>query len=110
MEQKNSFPAQALNYNVILKEVETENITDGGLDISGISDKNEKFRKGYVLSVGESCPKRNVEIFGIKIPFWKVQRLQICQEVIYDNYKSSDITIEGVLYKQVLYADLLLVL
>jgi len=99
MEQKNSFPAQALNYNVILKEVEMKNVNDAGLDTSGIVDKNEKYKKGVILSIGS--------LIASELPN---SLIEVGKEVIYDTYKSSDITIEGVLYKQVLYADLLLVL
>jgi co-chaperonin GroES (HSP10) len=91
-----NFTSRALNFNVILKEITNENINSSGLDISKLVDKNEKFKKGFVVSIGENCPGDTVFKPG--------------ETVLFDSYKSSDLTIGGVLYKHVYYADLLLVL
>lgn len=110
MQESNNFNHKVLNYNVIVKELPTENVTDGGLDISSTTDKSEKYRKGLVLAVGSLCPDECVSFFGIKISFLKRPKLKSGKEVLFDNYKSSEITIDGVTYKNILYADLLLIL
>jgi co-chaperonin GroES (HSP10) len=84
------FKGQALNYNVFLKRVEFENITEAGVDITSETDKNEKHRKGVVVSIGNLCPKI----------------INIGQEVLYDSYKASDVTMDGVTFESVLFADL----
>lgn len=99
MQENSNFPYEALNYNVIVTEVESKNETESGIDISSISDKSEKYRKGKVIAIGNLIVS---EIEDCKI--------YVGCEVLFDNYKSSDITIKGVTYKNVLYADLLLVL
>jgi len=99
MESSNNFPGQALNYNVIIREEKTKNLTSGGLDLSSATEKNEKYRKGTVLSIGNLIES---ELSDSKIKEGST--------VMYDNYKSSDITIDGVTYKSVVYSDLLLVL
>ncbi len=88
------FKGQALNYNVFLKRIEFENITGSGIDITSETDKNEKYRKGIVVSIGNLCP----------------QIVNIGQEVLYDSYKSSDVTIDGVTFESVLFADLVCIL
>lgn len=88
------FKGQALNYNVFLKRVEFQNITESGVDITSETDKNEKYRKGIVVSIGNLCP----------------QIVNIGQEVLYDSYKSSDVTIDGVTFESVLFADLVCIL
>lgn len=99
MQESNKFPHQVLNYNVIVKELPTENVTDGGLDISSTTDKSEKYRTGEVLAIGN--------LIISEIPDAK---LEVGCKVLFDNYKSSEITIDGVTYKNILYADLLMIL
>lgn len=99
MQESNKFPHKALNYNVIVKELPTENVTDGGLDISSTTDKSEKYRTGEVLAIGN--------LIISEIPDSK---LEVGCKVLFDNYKSSEITIDGVTYKNILYADLLMIL
>ena len=99
MQANNKFSHQVLNYNVIVKEVETKNITLSGLDISSATDKSEKYKTGVVLSIGN--------LITSEIPDAKIS---VGCQVLFDGYKASDITIDGVTYKNVLYSDLLLIL
>lgn len=57
-EMINSFHGQALNFCVVLRQIENKNITEGGLDVSMMSDKSEKYKKGIVISIGTGCPKK----------------------------------------------------
>lgn len=86
---------KALNYVVIVKESHIENITASGIDITSESDKNEKYRKGTIVSFGELCPKVDDK-----------HTIEIGQEVLFDNYKASDLVIDGNHYKTFYYADL----
>ena len=67
---------KALNYVVIVKQSQIENITSSGLDITSESDKNEKYRKGTIVSFGELCPKVDGE-----------DTIKIGDEFLFDNYK-----------------------
>jgi co-chaperonin GroES (HSP10) len=86
---------KALNYVVIVKESHIQNITASGLDITSESDKNEKYRKGTIVSFGELCPKVDGK-----------HTIEVGQEVLFDNYKASDLIIDGNHYKTFYYADL----
>lgn len=99
MQANNNFPHVVLNYNVIVKEVESKNVTDSGIDISSISDKSEKYKTGVVLAIGN--------LITSEIPDAKIS---VNCQVLFDEYKSSKITINGIEYRNVLYADLLLIL
>lgn len=94
------FKGQALNYNVIVKNVVVENITKSGLTIQSEVDKNEKWRKGVIVSFGNLCPKKEDGSDSI----------QIGQEVIYDKFKATDVTLDGVQYLTIYYSDLLSIL
>lgn len=91
-----SFKGQALNYTIIVEEEQMENINTSGIDISSEADKNEKYRKGVIVSFGNLCPKNDKGEETIKIG----------QTVLYDNYKASDLIINGENYKTFYYADL----
>lgn len=104
---------KALNYVVIVKESHIENITASGIDITSESDKNEKYRKGTIVSFGELCPK----VDFVKNTFLKKVLaflgfgysryvIKIGQEVLFDNYKASDLIIDGEHYKTFYYSDL----
>lgn len=99
MQANNSFPHTALNYNVIVKVVDSKNVTESGLDISSVTTKDEKYRSGIVLAIGN--------LITSEIPDAKIS---VNCQVLFDNYKGSDVTIDGVTYKSILYSDLLLVL
>ena len=46
------FKGQALNTNLIIFAVEAEHQTASGLNIASDEDKNQRFQKGYIVSVG----------------------------------------------------------
>jgi co-chaperonin GroES (HSP10) len=90
---------QALNYNVIVQPVEVKNLTASGLDISSDVDKNEKYREGIIVSVGNLCPKDEKGKPYVK-PGDKVS---------FDKYKATNYTKNAVEYLVLGFADLLLV-
>lgn len=94
------FKGKALNYVVIVKQKELKNETETGLDFSSEVDKNQKFRKGEIVSFGNLCPKNDKGEDTIKIG----------QEVLYDMYKASDLTVDGIKYQTFYYSDLIAIL
>ena len=89
-----NFKGQALNFVVVLKEIANVNETDSGLDISSSVDKNEKYRKAIVVSIGTECPKDGI---------------QLGDTVMYDKHKANPLTQNGVEYITLFYADLILI-
>lgn len=87
------FRGRALNFVVVLKEIENVNETESGLNISSSVDKNEKYRKGIVVSIGTECPKGDVNLGDT---------------VIYDKFKANPLTRDAVEYVTIYYADLIL--
>ena len=104
-----SFKGKALNFVVVLKEIENVNETSSGLDISSSVDKNEKYRKGIVVSMGDLCPKEPIVVFGITIPFIKKSKVKLGDTVIYDKYKANPLTRDAVEYTTLFYSDLVLI-
>lgn len=96
---ENKFKGRALNLIVVVKEVFNENKTKGGIDLSGIVDANEKQKRGVVVSIGESCPKLSDGSFALKEG----------DEVIFDKFKMTAFTQEGVSYILIDYRDVVLV-
>jgi co-chaperonin GroES (HSP10) len=95
-----NFKAQALNYNIIVKREFLENRTGAGIILDSEIDKNEKYRKGIVVSVGNLCPKDADGNATIKPG----------DEILYDKYKMSEVTLDGQSYEIISYADLVLIL
>jgi len=93
---ENKFEGQALNLNVIVQEVDNENITASGLDLTGIVDANEKQKKGRVVSVGTECPQKSDGS----------QTIKIGDVVIFDKFKMTPFTQKGKQYIMVDYRDL----
>ncbi len=89
-----SFKGKALNFVVVLKEIENVNETSSGLNISSSVDKNEKYRKGIVVSIGSECPKDDVKLGDT---------------VIYDKFKANPLTRGAIEYTTLMYADLVLI-
>lgn len=85
------FQGQALNFVVVLKEIENVNETSSGLNISSSVDKNEKYRKAIVVSIGTECPKDGI---------------QLGDTVMYDKHKANPLTQNAVEYITLFYADL----
>ena len=109
MENISKFKGQALNYNVFVKKVQIENVTEAGIHITSETDKNEKYRKGIVVSVGNMCPNKEVKtilrkFFSFLLP--KEPIVAIGDEVLYDSYKSSELTIDGEAFEVIYFADL----
>lgn len=108
---ENKFEGQALNLNVIVQEVDNENITASGLDLTGIVDANEKQKKGRVVSVGTECPligHKYKGLFSFVNFFIKKQKqtIQIGNIVIFDKFKVTPFTQKGIAYILVDYRDL----
>lgn len=89
-----AFKGKALNYVVVLKEIANVNETSSGLNISSSVDKNEKYRKAIVVSLGSECPKEPV---------------CLGDTVMYDKHKANPLTQNGVEYITLFYADLVLI-
>ena len=89
-----SFKGRALNFVVVLKEIENINKTEKGLDVSSSVDKNEKYRKGIVVSIGSECPKDDVKLGDT---------------VIYDKFKANPLTRGAIEYTTLMYGDLVLI-
>lgn len=89
-----AFNGKALNYVVVLKEIENVNETSSGLDISSSVDKNEKYRKGIVVSLGTECPKGDVNLGDT---------------VIYDKFKANPLTRNAIEWVTLYYSDLILI-
>ena len=85
------FKGRALNFVVVLKEIENVNETSSGLNISSSVDKNEKYRKAIVVSIGTECPKDGI---------------QLGDTVMYDKHKANPLTQNAVEYQTLFYADL----
>jgi co-chaperonin GroES (HSP10) len=96
---ENKFKGKALNQVVILKEVTYENKTKSGIDLTGISDATEKYKKGLIISIGEFCPKLSDGSFTLKEG----------DEVIFDKFKMTNFTQDGITYILIDYRDLVLV-
>lgn len=98
---ENNFKGQALNFNVVvLPQVADKTVSygDSKIDISSATDKNEKYMEGIVVSIGEMAP---VDADGEKY-------VNEGDTVVYDKYKFSDFTQNGVTYHNLFYADLFL--
>ena len=94
-EMVNEFKGRALNFNVVIRQIANKNVTEGNIDISMASDKNEKYKKGIVISIGTECPQGDIKVG---------------ETVIYDGYKSSLVTLNTIEYTVLFYADLIHVL
>jgi len=93
---ENKFKGQALNLVVIVEEVFHENKTASGLDLSGIVDANEKQKRGRIVSIGTECPKKTDGSYTISIG----------DEVIFDKFKVTASTQDGIAYLMLDYRDL----
>lgn len=111
---ENKFKGKALNLIVVVEEIFNENKTASGLDLSGIVDANEKQKKGRVVSVGEQCPTVNSKFIGMFkfINFFLRKRKKTIQEgdeVIFDKFKMTNFTQDGIAYILIDYRDIVLV-
>lgn len=90
----NKFNGKALNFVVVLKDIANVNETKSGLNIGAEVDKNEKYKKAIVVSIGSECPKDDVKVGDT---------------IMYDKHKANDLTIDAVQYKTIYYADLVMI-
>lgn len=97
---KNNFKGQALNYNVFILPIEESQLTAAGIDLTSNEDKNAKYKKGIVVSVGNLCPKKED---GSNV-------VNVGDTIMYDRYKASDLKQNFVIYHSVLFADLIMIL
>lgn len=105
----NNFKAKALNFVVVLKDIANVNETKSGLNIGTEVDKNEKYKKAIVVSIGTECPYEHKKIFGFSIPFLKYRIVKVGDTIMYDKHKANDLTIDAVQYKTIYYADLVMI-
>lgn len=96
---ENKFKGKALNLVVVVQEIDNINITASGIDLTGIVDSNEKQKRGKVVSVGEQCPK-----LADGTP-----TLNEGDEVIFDKFKMTPFTQEGIPYILIDYRDIIIV-
>ena len=90
-----AFSGRMLNYNVCIRKIENVNITENNLDLSMAVDKDAKFLKGIVVSIGSACPKGDVDVGST---------------IMFDANKSSKVTLNTIEYEICYFADLLHVL
>jgi len=93
-----NFKGTCLNSNIAFKPINIVNKTESGLDISLVTDKNERFERGIIVSIGHAIPKDEKGVSFIKIG----------DEISVDKHKTTDYTENGVLYKLCYYSDLTL--
>lgn len=100
MSQNNNFPGQALNHIVIVKQIENKQESKSGLDLTSVEDKNQKYRKGIVKSIGNLCPKDDDG----------KPHLNVGDTIMYDGYKVSPITVNSEVYDCVYFSDVTMIL
>lgn len=91
-----SFKGTCLGNNVIVLPTVNTQLTEGGLDITDAVDKDQKWEKGIVVSIGEDIPL-NTE----GVPYIKEGDI-----VIFDKYRATDYIEDAVKYKAMHYQDL----
>lgn len=90
----NKFQGQARNFIIIVKEIPNENVIAGKFDTSSAVDKNEKYRKGIVVSVGDQCPKDEDSV-------------KVGDTILFDSYKGSPLTLNAIQYQNLFYSDII---
>jgi co-chaperonin GroES (HSP10) len=91
------FNGKCLGSNVIVTPVVNRQISASGLDTTDLEDKNQKWGKGIVVSVGEGAPLDKNGLPHIKAG----------DTVMYDKNKTTDYVEDTILYKAMYYHDLL---
>jgi co-chaperonin GroES (HSP10) len=94
------FKGQALNTNLIIFAVEAEHQTASGLNIASDEDKNQRFQKGYIVSVGPDCPKDSETNKPL---------VKIGDTVWFDKFKQTPFLYYGEHFTDVKFADLIIV-
>lgn len=91
LQDKQPKSIEALNRNVLLKDLDNENKSESGMDLTSLTDKNQKIRRGMVVSVGESCPEKSLSVGDV---------------VAYDMYRATNFYLNGEFYVLTKYDDL----
>lgn len=100
MSQEIKFKGQALNSIVIVREIENKQVSSSGLDLTSQEDKNQKYKKGIVQSIGNLCPKNESgELL-----------LNLGDTIMYDSYKASPITVDSIVYDCIYFSDVTIIL
>jgi co-chaperonin GroES (HSP10) len=91
-----AFKGKCLGSNVIVLPIENKQISEGGLEWTNVTDKNQKWGKGVVISAGENVPKDKEGIPYIKEG----------DTVVFDRNKSTDYVEETIAYQAMYYTDI----
>jgi co-chaperonin GroES (HSP10) len=82
--------------NVVVEPIENKQISEGGLDFTETIDKNQRYGKGIVVSIGEDAPlDKNGD------PYVKEG-----DTILYDKNKSSKYTEGTIEYVALYYRDI----
>jgi co-chaperonin GroES (HSP10) len=93
---ENNFKGKALNTVVVVEQVHNENKTASGFDLSSVVNATEKQLRGKVVSVGTECPKLSDGRYTIHEG----------DIVIFDKFKMTPFTQDGIAYIMIDYRDL----
>jgi co-chaperonin GroES (HSP10) len=91
-----SFKGKCLGSNVIVLPQENKQLSEAGLDFTTVQDKNQKWGKGAVISVGENVP---MDKEGSPC-------LKEGDIVIFDRNKSTAYIEDNIEYQAMYYTDL----
>jgi co-chaperonin GroES (HSP10) len=91
-----AFSGKCIGSSVLVMTVENKQLSDGGIDLTILNDKNQKWGKGIVVSVGENIPKDSEGVPYIKEG----------DTIIFDKNKASDYMEETIEYKAMYYNDI----
>ena len=94
------FKGQARNSNVVVKLLKQENIV-GGMDLTSNEDKDQKFKRAVVLSLGDNCPRKD-DSNEFLIP--------VGSEILFDQFKETPLTLDGETYEVIFFADIMVTL
>jgi co-chaperonin GroES (HSP10) len=96
----NSFKGRAVNFNVVVQQIENKQVTASGFDITAEVDKNQKFKKGLVFDVGIGCPKDEDGNYVLKSG----------DEIFYDDNRATPLYLEAIKYSVIHFQDITLIL
>lgn len=91
-----SFKGKCLGSNVIVLPTENKQLSEGGLDFTDTIDKNQKWGKGIIISIGEAVP---LDKSGV--PYIKEGDV-----VLFDKNKATDYIEDTIEYKAMYYHDI----
>ncbi|HEY6143753.1 MAG TPA: hypothetical protein VIV55_10115 [Flavobacterium sp.] len=90
------FSGKCLGSNVIVIPIENKQLSEGGVDLTFLIDKNQKWGKGIIVSIGENVPLNKKGI-----PYLKEGDV-----VLFDKNKATDYVEDTVEYKAMYYNDI----